>query len=654
MKRRRKFSKEFQGEADLVQKLGTISNITETILQNLPPEAEIGRVEYEGPRIALYTKNPRFLMENNYVIADIVNTVKKRVVVRIDLSKRKKMEEVSEIIKKKIPEEAGLTSIYFDEALGEVTINVKKPLLLKPENGFDIIDLTDSIGWKVRIRKASLIPSISIQTTHLYINSNKEDRLRFLREAGQRTFRPRLFSDEEVSIITLGGFKQVGRSCILVITKESKLMLDCGIHPGAKHGPDAYPRLDWIDLDLDELDGVIISHAHLDHTGFLPVLFKYGYDGPVYCTEPTLPLMALLLSDYVKVAQSQGKQLLFDMKDVREALRHCITLPYATVTDISPDTKLVFNNAGHILGSATIHLHIGEGAYNIVYTGDFKFGKTQLFESAVWNYPRVETLVVESTYGAKEDVMPSREEVESSFIKTVNDTLSKDGKVLIPVPAVGRAQEIMLVIDKYMKNKKLMEVPVFLEGMLSEATAIHMAYPEYLSRELKSKLLESDENPFASEYFTVIEHPSNREEALREGPAIIMATSGMLEGGPVLGYFESIVEDKRNKVLFVSYQITGTLGRRVLDGVRQVSMLDEKGKMKIVNIRCEVEKIEGFSGHSDYNQIIKFVSKMKSKLQQVIVCHGEKSKVENVAYMIWRLVKLPALQPNVQESIKLL
>lgn len=630
------------------------TSITGVILQNLPPEAQISRVEYEGPRIALYTKNPRFLMENNYVIADIVNTVKKRVVVRIDPSLRKDKGEASKLIRKKIPKDAGLTSIFFDEAVGEVIIEVKKPVILKPENGFDLVELTELIGWKIKIRKASPIPSISIQTMHLYLNSNFEDRVRFLRESGQRTFRPRLAFDEEVILITLGGFKQVGRSCMLVITRESKLMLDCGIHPGVKPGPDAYPRLDWIDLDLDELDAVIVSHAHLDHTGFLPVLFKYGYDGPVYCTEPTLPLMTLLLSDYVKVAQSQGKQLLFDMKDVREVIRHCITLPYATVTDISPDVKLVFNNAGHILGSATIHLHVGEGAYNIVYTGDFKYGKTQLFESAVWNYPRVETLVVEATYGAKEDVMPKREEVEESFAKTVNETLENGGKVLIPVPAVGRAQEIMLVIDKYMKEGKIKEVPVFLEGMLSEATAIHISYPEYLSKELKTKLLETDENPFASEYFTVIEHPSNRDEALREGPAIIMATSGMLEGGPVLGYFESIVEDERNKVLFVSYQITGTLGRRVLDGARQVSLLDEKGKLKIVDIKCKVEKIEGFSGHSDYNQIIKFAGKMRPKLQQVIVGHGEKSKVENVANMIWRLLKIPALQPSVQESVKLL
>src|SRR3989442_344341 len=239
------------------------------------------------------------------------------------------------------------------------------------------------------------------------------------------------------------------------------------------------------------------------------------------------------------------------------------------VTDISPDIKLVLNNAGHILGSSTVHLHIGEGAHNVVYSGDYKYGRTLLLDSATWNYPRVETLITESTYGAKEDIMPLREEVEMNFVNAINGTLKEGGKVLIPIPAVGRAQEILLVIDRYMKNKALVETPVFIEGMISEATAIHVSYADYLSRELRTMMLDEGTNPFLSEYFTAIEHPSNREEALREGPAIIMATSGMLEGGPVLEYFGSIAPNEKNKILFVSYQVQGTLRRRVLDGTSQ-------------------------------------------------------------------------------------
>ncbi|MDG7001417.1 MAG: beta-CASP ribonuclease aCPSF1, partial [Nitrososphaerota archaeon] len=410
---------------------------------------------------------------------------------------------------------------------------------------------------------------------------------------------------------------------------------------------------DRADIELDELDAVIISHAHLDHTGFLPALYKYGYDGPVYCTEPTLPLMTLLQGDMVKIGQLEGGRLVYDQRDIREVIKHAITVPYGLVTDVAPDVKLVFNNAGHILGSATVHLHIGEGAHNIVYTGDYKYGKTQLLESAFWNYPRVETLITESTYGTKEDVVPSREEVELLFTKYANDTLREGGKVLIPVPAVGRSQEIMLVIDHYMREKKLVETPVFIEGMISEATAIHIAYPEYLSRELKYKILEEDSNPFSSEFFTVIEHPSNREEALREGGAIIMATSGMLEGGPVIEYFSQLAGSDKNRVMFVSYQVQGTMGRRVLDGSRQVSLLGENGKIKVIDVNCQVNKIEGLSGHSDYNQIVNFVRKLRPKLQQIFVNHGEKRKCETLSYNLSRMFKLPVYHPQVEETIRI-
>ncbi|MDG7029952.1 MAG: beta-CASP ribonuclease aCPSF1, partial [Nitrososphaerota archaeon] len=288
----------------------------------------------------------------------------------------------------------------------------------------------------------------------------------------------------------------------------------------------------------------------------------------------------------------------------------------------------------------------------IVYTGDYKYGRTQLFDSATWNYPRVETLITESTYGAKEDIMPVREEVEMNFVNAINGTLKNGGKVLIPIPAVGRAQEILLVLDQYMKSKTLVEAPVFIEGMISEATAIHVSYADYLSRELRTKILEEGVNPFKSEYFTEVEHPSDREEAYREGPAIIMATSGMLEGGPVLDYFEHLAPSEKNKIIFVSYQVQGSMGRRVLDGGSQASLMGQDGKIKIVDVRASVQKVDGFSGHSDYNQIVRFVGKVRPKLQLVLVNHGEKRKTENLAYAIQRIYRIPAIHPAVQEAIR--
>ena len=628
------------------------ASLMSAILNTIPAEAQITRIEYEGPRIALYTRNPAFLHKNSYVISEIVNSLKKRVVTRTEKSIRKPESEARQILEKTLPAEAEASNFFFDDALGEITVETGNPRLLSQEAGFDLGASMEQTGWKVKVRKAPHIKSTAIQNVYYAMKVGSDLREKFYKELGEAIFRPRLTSTEHVTIKTLGAFQEVGRSCLLVETAESKVLLDCGIHPGSRNAWDAYPRLDWADVSPRDLDAIVISHAHLDHMGFLPAMYKFGYDGPVYCTEPTLPLMTLLQNDFVKIAQIEGGRLIYDQKDIRNVIQHAITLPYGMVTDISPDIKLVFNNAGHILGSATVHLHIGEGAHNIVYTGDYKYGRTQLFDSATWNYPRVETLITESTYGAKEDIMPIREEVEANFVNSINSVLKGGGKVLIPVPAVGRAQEILLVIDQYMRSKVLVEAPVFTEGMISEATAIHVSYADYLSRELRTKILEEGVNPFKSEYFTEVEHPSNREEAYREGPAIIMATSGMLEGGPVLDYFENIAPSGKNKILFVSYQVQGTLGRRVLDGSSQASLMDQSGKIKIVDIRATVQKVEGFSGHSDYNQIIRFIGKLRPKLQVVLVNHGEKRKTENLAYAIQRIYRVPALHPEVQEAIR--
>ena len=516
------------------------------ILNSVPAEAQITRIEYEGPRIALYTRNPAFLHKNSYVISEIVNSLKKRVVTRTEKSIRRPESEARQTLERLFPPDAGVSSYFFDDALGEITAEAETPRLLSQEAGFDLGAAMDQTGWKIRVRKAPHIKSTAIQNMYYALKTGSEAREKFLRELGESIFRPRIAAEEHVTIKTLGAFQQVGRSCVLVETAESKVLLDCGIHPGARNPWDAFPRLDWADVSPGDIDAIVVSHAHLAHQGFVPAMYKYGYDGPVYCTEPTLPLMTMLQNDFVKIAQIEGGRLIYDQKDIRDEIQHAITLPYGMVTDISPDIKLVFNNAGHILGSATVHLHIGDGAHNIVYTGDYKYGKTALFDSATWNYPRVETLITESTYGAKEDIMPVREEVEMNFVNAINETLLQGGKVLIPIPAVGRAQEILIVLDQYMRNKVLVEAPVFMEGMISEATAIHVSYADYLSRELRTKILDEGVNPFKSEYFTEVEHPSDREEAYREGPAIIMATSGMLEGGPVLDYFEHIAPSEKN------------------------------------------------------------------------------------------------------------
>ena len=626
-----------------------------TILTSIPKEANVTKIDYEGPRIALFTNTPRFLMENNEIISNLVNKIKKRIVIRTDEKIRKSEEDARKILDSVVPADAGLEATFFDTTTGEVSIEVKRPWLCQRNaEEFNHAEVTEQTGWKLRVRKSTTKPSNTIKAINYQLKISSAERAKQLKTVGEEIFRPRLVQKSEVSLLTLGGFGQVGRSCMLLTTPDSKVLIDCGVNPGARTPAEAYPRLDWANISLDELDAVVIGHAHLDHTGFLPVLTKYGYKGPIYCTEPTLPMMNLIQLDAIKVAGAQGRTPMYAERDVHQIMRQTIGLSYGTVTDISPDIKLVLANAGHILGSASCHFHIGNGDHNFVYSGDIKYGKSMLLESADTRFPRVETLLVESTYGAKEDIQPTREEVETAFIKSVNEILKGGGKVLIPIPAVGRAQELMMVIDKYMKSGQLTESPVFMEGMIQEATAIHEAHPEYLERSLKQKILETDDNPFDSEYFTNIEHADARDEPLREdSPCIVIATSGMLEGGPVLEYFRNFAPDKKNKILFVSYQVNGTLGRRVMDGARQVTIMGQSGKVEVVTINCGTEKLEGFSGHSDYNQLMSYVQRLRPKLRRVLVNHGERRKSQNLSSSINRMYRVTTHYPQVQEAIRL-
>ncbi|MDH4221731.1 MAG: beta-CASP ribonuclease aCPSF1, partial [Candidatus Bathyarchaeota archaeon] len=413
------------------------AEISQYILEHIPQQAEVTRIEFEGPALAVYMKKPEILVEQSYIIADIVNFIRKRIVLRSDPSVRLDEKGTERTINEIVSPEAEITSVNFDPSLGEVVIEAKKPGMVIGKNGGVLQEIVKQTRWRPRILRSPPIPSKIIAHMRHFLYSESKERERILRTVGERIFRPIVHEAGDVRITALGGFQEVGRSAILVQTRESTVLLDCGINPGSSNSLNAFPRLDIPQFDLDALDAVVISHAHLDHCGFLPFLFKYGYDGPVYCSAPTSSLMTLLQLDYLDVLNKQGLMSPYDQKDVRDTVLHTVPLRFGAVTDIAPDIRLTLHNSGHILGSSLIHLHIGEGLHNMVYTGDYKYGQTMLLEPAVTMFPRVETIITESTYGSPRDVMPSRMETEERLAAVINETLDREGKVLIPVPAVG-------------------------------------------------------------------------------------------------------------------------------------------------------------------------------------------------------------------------
>ncbi len=626
-------------------------DIRESVKKALPRSAAVTSVEFEGPEIAIYSKAPKILLDDGDKIKALARKMRKRLVVRSAPEVRADHAEAEEEIRKLVPSDAEITSIDFDVSRGEVIIEAQKPGLVIGRSGTTLREITRRTFWRPSVMRTPPIESKLIKQIRYIVQSEAAYRNKIFRDIGKRIHRESFLNNGWIRLTAFGGFKEVGRQSMFLQTSESNILLECGVNVGTPSK--AYPRLDMPEFNLDELDAVIITHAHLDHCGMVPFLFKYGYRGPVYMTAPTLNLATLLQLDYLDVAEREGKLRPYRDRDVKEAILHTITLNYGEVTDIAPDVRLTLHNAGHILGSAIVHLHIGDGQYNLAYTGDFKFGRTRLLEPATFTFPRLETLIVESTYGHPTDKMPPRQEVERKFASIIKRTVERGGKVLIPVLAVGRAQEIMLVLEDLVTKKRIPKIPVYIEGMIAQATAIHTTHPEALSKKIREMIFHQGINPFLNDIFVQVDSHEQREEIVEGEPCVIMATSGMLAGGPSVEYFRLLAPDEKNTLCFVSYQSPQTLGSRIQKGWKEISMRNRDGQQVMVPVNLEVATVEGFSGHSDRKQILNFVKRVNPAPERVLTCHGEATKCLNLASTIHKALNIDTKALNVTESIKL-
>ncbi len=621
-------------------------NIRNTIFANFPPEGEINRIEFEGPEIALYCKNPVAVFSSDETVRKLAKVLKKRVVIRSDPTIRKSQDDTISILSELIPKEAEVKNYNFNEDTGDVIVEALRPGIVIGAGGSMLREVLIKTGWRPVVVRVPEIRSGIVSSMLRVLTTGKEYRQRFLRDVGERIHRPPVFTNSALRLVPLGAFGEVGRSCVLLDTGETKLLLDCGVKPEASRLADEFPAFDALDFPLEELDAVIICHAHMDHQGALPYLFKYGYRGPVYMTTPTRDLMVLTQKDYVELKQKLGDTPPYGLEHIRKAVQHTVPIDWGDVTDIAPDVKLSLNGAGHILGSSVAHLNIGEGRYNILYTSDLKYGQTRLLDKASTNFPRVDCLITESTYGGRTNLMPGRREAEDKFVQIIRKTFSAGGKVLIPTLAVGRAQEIMMIIAERIQSNDVPRVPVYTDGMILESTAIHTAYPEFLSLAVKRKIYQGD-NPFLHEEFVRVDDTSKREEAILGGPSIIMSTSGMMTGGPVIEYFKEMAQDERNALIFVNYQAEGTLGRAILRGAKEVTIPGEPSVApKTYHIKMEIHNIDGFSGHSDRMELVRYASVVRPT-RKILINHGEPSRSAELARELRRYFSYGHDRPEV-------
>ena len=634
--------------------------VFKTIEAMLPGEAGYVKSEFEGPDIVVYIKNPKVMYQDDSIVRNIAAHIKKKLIIRSESSSLMAPEKALEIIKQLVPQEAGMGNIRFMPEFSEVYIEALKPGLVIGKGGSVLKSIAIQTNWTPKVLRTPTMHSSTIEGIRQLMFNETDFRKKFLAGVGKNINKP-IMKSEWLKATALGGFREVGRSSLLLETPHSKIIIDCGLSPepsikGLDANQDsevnkAFPYLDSANFSINELDAVVLTHAHMDHIGFVPYLYKFGYNGPVYCTPPTRDLAALLLNDYIKLVQRSGGTPLYDEKDVRKMLMHTITRDYTEVTNITDELKLTYHNAGHILGSATVHLHAGEGMYNIVHSGDLKYGFTRLFDSAAVRYPRVDALFIESTYGGPGDITPNRHNSEAELMETIKRTIANGGKVLIPLFAVGRSQEIMLTIENlFMEEGNKLGVPVWLDGMILEASAIHTAYPEYLRDSLRNRIL-NNRSPFESEIFEVVK--GEREEVFDKGPGIILASGGMLNGGASLEYFRRMADDPKNTIIFVGYNSANSLGRRVQNGLSEVALPDQEGKLHTTKVNINVRTVEGFSGHSDRRQLLSFVENMKPRPKTIYSMHGEEQKCEDIARTLGRILHADARAPMNLDSIRL-
>jgi metallo-beta-lactamase family protein len=448
----------------------------------------------------------------------------------------------------------------------------------------------------------------------------------------------------EMKIQFFGAVRTTTGSMHMVSAGNQRVLLDCGLYQGKRK--EAFERNRNLPFDPGTLHACVLSHAHIDHSGNLPTLVRRGYRGPVHATPATIDLSEIMLRDSahlqvqdVEYVNQERRRLhknpfepLYEQPDVDRLMKQFVPLAYETAGEIVPGVTITFHDAGHILGSALTEIHVRENgsAQSVLFTGDLGRKGMPILRDPV-AVSGADTLITESTYGNR--VHDAKENVTERLKALINEVAARRSKLIIPSFAVGRTQQLLYFLEDLYARRQVSDLPVYVDSPLStRATEVYEHHPECYDQETLDRLRTS-QSPFS---FSKLHRVSDVEDSKAlnhlSGPLVIIAPSGMCEGGRILHHLKHGIEDSRNIILFVGYQAENTLGRYLVEGRRDVRILGEEHR-----VSARIERLEALSGHADCNELIDYFRSMAASIRQAYVVHGELDGSEALAVELRKL-----------------
>ncbi len=616
----------------------------------IPQDLNIQDVKFEGYKIVLYCSNLREfkLKELSWIIRNISKSLHKRIIIRSTPSTREDPSKVENLIRKfKIK----IDNVSFNHFEGKVIIETPFPekIFKKNKDFFKVI--REKTLWNPAIIRSSIKRSKTIELiTSLY---HKEQKLRanILEHFGNRIHRSRIFIDSHIRLTALGGYKEPARNCTLLSTNSSTILLDCGFD--LYNHENSFPQFNLHNFILRNLDAILISDPYLENAGSIPFLYKHGYEGPCYMTEPTRNLLLILLLNFIQQREIKNQDLPFSKIDIKKFLMHTIILPWNRKINISPDFDLTFYKSNHILGSSLIFLAFNHYKYNILYANNYKIQKSLLYERIPKIIPPIDCLILGSMFSNINEDFSNKKKTIKLFKDIIVHTLNDKGSILIPISPIGNIFEILFNLEYFISSKIIGPIPIIIDSLVAEALTIYTSFYEFFGNFLKDKIFNQKLSPFNYKNLKIVS-PNERDlENIITVPSVILVSDETLANGISLNFLKILANQTNNSLIFVSHQRIGTLGEQIQRGFKEFEYHNNLGLSHIVKIKMKIYSLFGFSGFSSRSQIPIFIKSLKTLPDKILTHRGEKNNCESLSRLINKIIGPHSISLNNGESIVL-